>query len=61
MKNFLCCIDIDYRNSLYEHNMYHIDNNKLMLKYYIQREKFSYKNIHRNKAILDDVLPKYYY
>jgi hypothetical protein len=61
MDNFLCSIDIDYRNSLYEHNQYHIDKDISISKYYIERYNFSFKNIHQNKAILDDVLPRYFF
>jgi len=48
MNNFLTCLDIDFRYSLYKHNQYHINNNGLDAKYSLSKSKFSYRNIHQN-------------
>ena len=48
MSNFLTCLDIDFRYSLYKHNQYHVINNGLDVKYSLTKSKFSYRNIHQN-------------
>ena len=48
MNNFLTCLDIDFRYSLYKHNQYHVINNGLDIKYSLTKSKFSYRNIHQN-------------
>ncbi len=48
MNNFLTCLDIDFRYSLYKHNQYHVVNNGLDAKYNLTKSKFSYRNIHQN-------------
>lgn len=48
MSNFLTCLDIDFRYSLYKHNQYHVINNGLDAKYSLTKSKFSYRNIHQN-------------
>jgi hypothetical protein len=45
-KSFLSAIDMDFRESLYNHNNYHAMKGYIPENYYLPREKFSYKNIH---------------
>lgn len=47
MNNFLSFWDCDFRNSLYDHHCYHIDNGRLDYGL-LPRNKFSFKNIHKN-------------
>jgi DNA-directed RNA polymerase len=48
MNNFLTCFDIDFRNSLYKHNQYHISNRGLDPKFSLRKSSFSFRNIHQN-------------
>lgn len=48
ISNFLSCLDIDFRNSLYNHNRYHIKNKNIDKRFELNRSKFSFKNIHMN-------------
>lgn len=48
LKSFLASVDIDFRESLYNHNNYHVMYGNLYENYSLSREKFSYKNIHMN-------------
>ena len=48
MNNFLTSLDIDYRNSLYKHNQYHVAMNNISSSYALSKSKFSYRNIHQN-------------
>lgn len=47
MNNFLTCLDIDFRYSLYMHNEYHANKNPNWA-YNIPKSKFSYRNVHQN-------------
>jgi DNA-dependent RNA polymerase len=44
--SLLNCIDIDFRDSLYNHNKYHIDMGTRPKDSYLTRDKFSFKRIH---------------
>ena len=48
MNNFLTSIDIDFRNSLYRHNQYHVKHNKINESLSLAKSNFSYRNIHQN-------------
>jgi hypothetical protein len=43
INNKLLCLDVDFRNSLYNHSVYHSALNKP-----IPKDRFSFKNIHMN-------------
>ena len=46
--NFLTCIDQDFIRVLYNHNYYHSRIGKIDKRYWLTRDKFSFKNIHLN-------------
>lgn len=46
INNFLSYLDMDYRNSLYNHNRFHVNIGTIDPMYYLPRNKFSFKNIH---------------
>ena len=48
MNNFLTIYDVDFRNSLYRHNQYHVKNGTIDSKYSLTKSHFSYRNIHQN-------------
>jgi hypothetical protein len=48
MNNFLTCLDIDFRYSLYKHNEYHVNYTGLGSNTSLSKSKFSYRNIHQN-------------
>jgi hypothetical protein len=48
MNNFLTCIDVDFRNSLYRHNQHHVTIRSIDSKLSLAKSKFSYRNIHQN-------------
>jgi len=48
LKSFLTSVDIDFRESLYNHNNYHVMQGNIYEDLYLSRKKFSYKNIHMN-------------
>lgn len=49
MNSLLATLDNDYRNSLYNHNRYHVRyNTNLGYKHELDRSKFSFRNIHMN-------------
>jgi len=48
LKSFLSSLDIDFRESLYNHNNYHVDKGTIRESEWLPKEKFSYRNIHMN-------------
>ena len=48
MNGILSTMDIDYRNSLYNHNNFHVRNNTIHRNYSLPRSSFSFRNIHMN-------------
>lgn len=48
INKFLSCLDMDFRNSLYNHNRYHIENNLIDRSYELKKTKFSFRDIHMN-------------
>lgn len=48
LDNFLSSLDIDFRESLYNHNNYHVDKGTIRENEWLPKEKFSYRNIHMN-------------
>ena len=48
MANFLIIYDMDYRNSLYRHNQYHVYKDSIDPRFALSKSKFSFKNIHQN-------------
>lgn len=48
LNNFLNCIDIDFRTSLYNHNSYHVKSKNLGSKFLLPRDRFTFNNIHIN-------------
>jgi hypothetical protein len=48
LKSFLSSLDIDFRESLYNHNNYHVYKGTIRENDWLPREKFSYRNIHIN-------------
>lgn len=48
MNALLNCFDIDYRNSLFNHNQFHVRNGSVDWKDALNKSKFSYRNIHMN-------------
>ena len=48
ISSFLNSFDLDFRNSLYNHNKYHVEKGTISLQSQIARSKFSFKNIHMN-------------
>jgi hypothetical protein len=48
INNFLNCLDMDFRNSLYLHNLYHIQNRNIDKRFELSKSKFSFNNIHMN-------------
>jgi len=48
MNSFLISLDIDFRNSLYNHNRYHVESGNINENLIISKDKFSFRNIHMN-------------
>jgi len=48
LKSFLSSLDIDFRESLYNHNNYHVYKGTIRESEWLPRGKFSYRNIHMN-------------
>jgi hypothetical protein len=48
INNFLYSLDIDFRNSLYRHNQYHVKQGKIDESLSLAKSKFSFRNIHQN-------------
>lgn len=48
MNALLNSMDHDYRNSLYNHNQYHVKSGTLDMGYKLDKSKFSFRNIHMN-------------
>jgi hypothetical protein len=48
LSSFLSCVDEDYRNSLYKHHLYRIQNGSIPSGALLSRSKFSFRNIHMN-------------
>jgi hypothetical protein len=48
LKSFLSSLDIDFRESLYNHNNYHVDKGTMRNNEWLPIEKFLYRNIHKN-------------
>ena len=48
MNNSLSQLDFEYRKSLYNHNNYHINVGNIDKRHLIDRDRFSFKNIHMN-------------
>jgi len=48
MNNFLTCIDIDFRSSLYRHNVFHVKRGTISSSFALNKSHFSYRNIHQN-------------
>lgn len=48
ISNLLCCMDNDYRSSLYNHHNYHIEKGMLDRKFELNKSHFSFRNIHMN-------------
>ena len=46
MNNLLSLVDIDYRDSLYNHSNYHLKDKRIYSN--LTKDKFSFKNIHMN-------------
>ena len=46
INNFLTCLDMDFIKCLYNHNGYHVRAGNIDKKYYLSKDKFSFKNIH---------------
>lgn len=50
LNSFLSNLDIDFRESLYNHNNYHVEKGTIFEDYRLCRDKFSYKNIHMDMS-----------
>lgn len=48
MTSLLSSIDVDYRNSLYCHNNYHVRFGTIGNIYDLPKSKFSFNNVHMN-------------
>ena len=48
INSFLNSFDVDFRNSLYHHNKYHMEKRTISSGSQIPRSEFSFKNIHMN-------------
>jgi len=48
INNFLSSLDIDFRNSLYRHNQYHVKHHKIHESLSLAKSKFYFINIHQN-------------
>lgn len=48
ISSFLSCLDYDFRNSLYNHNRYHVHHENIESKLLLDKNKFSFNNIHMN-------------
>jgi len=48
INNFLSLLDMDYRNSLYNHNNYHSNRGYIGSNLKLDRNKFSFNNVHMN-------------
>lgn len=48
MSGILSTMDMDYRNSLYNHNEYHVKLGEVDRDFYLPKSKFSFRNIHMN-------------
>lgn len=48
MSNFLSLFDVDYRNSLYRHNQYHVSKGSIEARLALNKSKFSFRNVHQN-------------
>jgi len=48
LNSFLSNLNLDFRESLYYHNQYHVDKGTIRENEWLPREKFSYRNIHMN-------------
>jgi hypothetical protein len=43
----LNCIDIDFRNSLYNHNLHHYQKGTIDKDTFLTKDKFSFNRIHK--------------
>ena len=48
LNSFLSDLDLDFRESLYNHNNYHVNRGTIRENERLPREKFTYSNIHIN-------------
>ena len=48
LSSFIVQKDKQYRDSLYKHNVYHTTVDSNLRDFRFSRDKFSYKNIHKN-------------
>ena len=48
IQNSLCMLDAEYRKSLYTHHRYHITKGNIDTSFGLNKDKFSFKNIHSN-------------
>ena len=48
IQNSLCMLDTEYRKSLYTHHRYHITKGNIDTSFRLNKDKFSFKNIHSN-------------
>lgn len=48
INGLLTTMDMDFRNSLYNHNLYHVKKGHVHLNYKLDKSLFSFRNVHMN-------------